>query len=163
MMTSGEMRGMPIPAVRFRVDFGREEAVGPGKIALLEHIGRSGSLSQAARELRMSYRRAWELLESLNNSFREQVVETTRGGRGGGGARLTVFGRELIRLYRAFDAELQARAARTFRAVAEQVRAAPAPRAAPVLRLSERERRTQAVRPAGRRRAARNRRRAAAR
>jgi len=49
---------MPIPAVRFRLDFGREEAVGPGKISLLEHIGSSGSLSQAARELNMSYRRA---------------------------------------------------------------------------------------------------------
>ncbi|MDE2136948.1 MAG: LysR family transcriptional regulator, partial [Gammaproteobacteria bacterium] len=57
------------PAVRFRVDFGRDGSVGPGKIALLEHIGSRGSLSQAARELGMSYRRAWLLLASLNRAF----------------------------------------------------------------------------------------------
>ncbi len=83
---------MPIPAIRFRVDFGRRQAVGPGKIALLERIGQRGSLSQAARDLHMSYRRAWLLLESLNASFRERVAVSSRGGRGGGGMRLTAFG-----------------------------------------------------------------------
>jgi len=109
---------MQAPAVRFRVDFGRDGAVGPGKIALLEHIGTGGSLSQAARELGMSYRRAWQLLESLNSCFRERVVQSAKGGRGGGGARLTPFGRLLIRVYREFDAEVQKRAARSFRPVA---------------------------------------------
>lgn len=129
---------MPTPVVRFRVDFGRHEAIGPGKIALLEQIAASGSLSQAARELRMSYRRAWQLLESLNGSFSDRVVITSKGGRGGGGAALTPFGVQLVSRYRAFDKDVQARAARCFRDLATKTRARSAPRAAPVRRLSER-------------------------
>lgn len=71
--------------------------MGPGKIALLEEIERSGSLSQAARNLNMSYRRAWQVLESLNSSFGEPLVFTSTGGRGGGGAALTLLGERLIR------------------------------------------------------------------
>jgi molybdate transport system regulatory protein len=55
--------------VRFRVDFDRHCSVGIGKIELLEGIARSGSLSEAARRMRMSYRRAWLLLADLNTSF----------------------------------------------------------------------------------------------
>ncbi len=128
---------MQAPAVRFRVDFGRDGAVGPGKIALLEHIGTGGSLSQAARELGMSYRRAWQLLESLNSCFRERAVLSAKGGRGGGGARLTPFGRLLIRVYREFDAEVQKRAARSFRAVACLARRSPRT-GAPVVPLKAR-------------------------
>lgn len=109
---------MHIPVVRFRVDFSREEAVGPGKIALLEHIAQSGSLSQAARDLKMSYRRAWLLLESLNVGFLDQVAVMNTGGRGGGGATLTPFGQTLIKTYRAFEQEMQARAARHFKPIA---------------------------------------------
>jgi molybdate transport system regulatory protein len=131
---------MPSPAVRFRVDFGPQQAVGPGKIALLEHIGGSGSLSRAARELRMSYRRAWQLLESLNTGFAKPVAATVRGGRAGGGATLTSFGRELIQVYREFDAEIQARAARRFRPIASQARRAARGRStrAPVVPLPRR-------------------------
>jgi molybdate transport system regulatory protein len=126
-------------AIRFRVDLGREEAIGPGKIALLEQIERGGSLSQAARELGMSYRRAWQLLDSLNHSFRERVAVTAKGGRRGGGATLTAFGRELIRTYRDFDAEVQARAARHFRAIIQQAqRRTPARRSVTVVRLPDR-------------------------
>ena len=129
-------------AVRFRVDFGRDGAIGPGKINLLEHIGSGGSLSQAARELGMSYRRAWQLLASLNASFNERVVLSERGGRGGGGAQLTPFGRLLVRVYREFDAELQQRAARSFAPVAARARrVAPAPPAARITALSARPRR----------------------
>jgi molybdate transport system regulatory protein len=134
---------MQTPAVRFRIDFGRHEAVGPGKIALLEQIERGGSLSQAARALHMSYRRAWQLLESLNGCFREPVALTAKGGRGGGGATLTVFGRQLIRVYRDFEAEVQARAGRRFRLIASQARPlargpARGARGAPVVRLKDR-------------------------
>jgi molybdate transport system regulatory protein len=108
--------------IRFRVHFAAACAVGPGKIALLEGIQRAGSLSQAAREIGMSYRRAWELLTSLNTSFSEAVVVTVKGGRGGGGARLTAFGRQLIGRYRTFEADTQARAARTFRSIAGKAR-----------------------------------------
>jgi molybdate transport system regulatory protein len=131
---------MRTPAVRFRIEFGRHEAVGPGKIALLEHIGTSGSLSQAARELRMSYRRAWQLLESLNGGFARPVAATMRGGRAGGGAILTPFGRVLIRVYREFEAEVQARAARRFRTITGQVRRSARHRtkSAPVMTLVRR-------------------------
>ena len=130
---------MAMPAVRFRVDLGREEAIGPGKIALLEQIERSGSLSQAARELGMSYRRAWQLLDSLNHCFRERVAVTAKGGRRGGGATLTAFGRELIRTYRDFDAEVQARAARHFRPIVRQARSRSTTRKlAPIVRLKDR-------------------------
>ena len=131
---------MFVPVVRFRVDFGVDEAVGPGKITLLEQIGRGGSLSQAARNLKMSYRRAWQLLESVNNCFREPAVVTRKGGRGGGGAALTPFGRELISSYRAFDAEVQALAARSFGGLTGKARGrVPGKRAAaPVRRLNQR-------------------------
>ena len=129
---------MKKPAIRFRVDLGEEEAIGPGKIALLEHIGRGGSLSQAARELDMSYRRAWQLLDSLNHCFRERVAVTAKGGRRGGGATLTAFGRQLIRTYREFDAEVQAHAARHFRAIIRQTQRTPARRSATVMRLTDR-------------------------
>ena len=131
---------MPLPAVRFRVDFGPGEAVGPGKISLLERIGRGSSLSGAARELKMSYRRAWLLLESLNGSFAKPVALTSKGGRGGGGGTtLTPLGRELVRLYRTFDRQLQSRAARHFRSVQAQARAkSPVRGRAPVVRLSGR-------------------------
>ena len=130
------------PAVRFRVDFGREGAIGPGKITLLEHIGSGGSLSQAARELGMSYRRAWQLLASLNASFDERVTLSAKGGRGGGGARLTPFGRQLVRVYRGFEAALQRRAARSFAPVLARARGGtPArKRRSPVVRLSARPR-----------------------
>jgi len=125
--------------VRFRIDFGRNEAVGPGKVTLLEHIDECGSLSQAARELGMSYRRAWQLLESLNLTFRLPVATTSVGGRGGGGAALTAFGRDLIKSYRAFDADVQARANRHFKSFARQAgRDRARRRAAPIVRLSER-------------------------
>ena len=130
---------MPKPAVRFRVDLGRDEAIGPGKIALLEQIERGGSLSQAARELGMSYRRAWQLLDSLNRCFRERVAVTAKGGRRGGGATVTAFGRQLIRTYRDFDAEVQARAAHHFRAIIGQAhRHTRARKALPVVRLTDR-------------------------
>ena len=132
---------MPTPTLRLRIDFGRDCAVGPGKIALLEHIDTRGSLSQAARDLNMSYRRAWQLLESLNRSFRERVVVTSTGGRGGGGASLTPFGQALIRSFRRFESDMQARARRHFGVLgraARQSRVHSKDDGAPVIRLSER-------------------------
>jgi molybdate transport system regulatory protein len=105
---------MTYPRIRFRIDLGPKSSVGPGKIALLEQIERCGSLSQAARNLHMSYRRAWQLLDSLNNCFVAPVVLTAKGGRGGGGATLTLLGERLIHVYRAFDVRIQARATQWF-------------------------------------------------
>jgi molybdate transport system regulatory protein len=130
---------MSMPTVRFRIDFNRDEAIGPGKIALLERIASSGSLSQAARDLKMSYRRAWQLLESANTAFLEKVALTSKGGRGGGGAQLTQFGRDLISSYRAFEEDVQARAARHFLSIARQARKLPRRRpASPIIRMNDR-------------------------
>jgi len=101
--------------VRFRVDFDRHCSVGIGKIELLEGIARSGSLSEAARRMRMSYRRAWLLLADLNTSFDEPVARASTGGRGGGGAVLTPFGERLISGYRNMEAALQPLAASHFK------------------------------------------------
>ena len=88
-----------------RVDFGSDRALGPGKIRLLEAIGKTGSISQAGRSLDMSYRRAWLLVDDMNRCFREPVVTTRPGGAQGGGAALTPFGEELIEKYRSIEAQ----------------------------------------------------------
>lgn len=78
--------------------------LGPGKAALLEGIARTGSISAAGRDLGMSYKRAWTLVEDLNAMFREPLVESARGGPGGGGATLTDTGRQVLTLYREIEA-----------------------------------------------------------
>jgi molybdate transport system regulatory protein len=94
-------------SVRFRVDFGSQCSIGVGKIELLEGIARTGSLSQAAREMRMSYRRAWLLLQDMNNSFDPPVAQASVGGRGGGGVVLTSLGTRLVAGYRQLETSLQ--------------------------------------------------------
>ena len=94
------------PGIRFRLDFHDRCSVGIGKITLLEAIARTGSLSQAARVIGMSYRRAWLLIDSMNAEFDTPVISATVGGSGGGGAQLTSFGRELIQAYRNLEARI---------------------------------------------------------
>jgi len=101
--------------VRLRIDFDDVHAVGPGKIALLERMRDCGSLSQAARELDISYRRAWQLLDSLNTSFNEPVIVTSVGGKGGGGSEITKLGLALIDTYRALEDEVTALAQQRFK------------------------------------------------
>lgn len=100
------------PVVRFRIDFAEHSSVGPGKICLLEAIRAAGSLSQGARTLGMSYRRAWLLVESLKQSFREPVTVASKGGKEGGGMRVTEFGDALIRNYRDLERDFAALAQR---------------------------------------------------
>jgi molybdate transport system regulatory protein len=97
--------------VRFRVDFGSHCSVGIGKIELLEAITASGSLVRAARQMRMSYRRAWLLLHDMNTSFDHPVADASVGGRGGGGVRLTAFGSSLVAGYRRMEVGVQSVAA----------------------------------------------------
>ena len=97
---------MKDPAIRFRIDFAENNNLGPGKIALLEAVQASGSISDAARVLKMSYRRAWLLVSSLNAAFDEPVTVAVTGGKGGGGARVTAFGANLIAVYRALETEV---------------------------------------------------------
>jgi molybdate transport system regulatory protein len=91
-----------------RIDFGAARALGPGKIRLLEAIGKTGSISQGGRALDMSYRRAWLLVDDLNHCFREPVVTAQPGGAQGGGAALTPFGKALIARYRLIESQAMA-------------------------------------------------------
>ncbi|MFN7222998.1 MAG: winged helix-turn-helix domain-containing protein [Paracoccaceae bacterium] len=93
------------PRLRIRIVFGEAEMMGPGKAELLERIDRTGSIAAAGREMDMSYKRAWELIGTLNAMFHAPVVTSTRGGPGGGGAVLTDMGREVLQLYRSFEDE----------------------------------------------------------
>jgi molybdate transport system regulatory protein len=87
--------------LRFYLD--PDRPLGPGKIRILESIRDGGSISGAARDMRMSYRSAWLLVDSMNSQFKQPVVSTTTGGSGGGSATLTEFGASLIRRYRAME------------------------------------------------------------
>jgi molybdate transport system regulatory protein len=108
-----------------RIDFGAERALGPGKIRLLEAIGKTGSISRAGRALGMSYRRAWLLVDDMNRCFRAPVVTTQPGGARGGGAALTPFGTELIESYRAIEARATAAAKPHLRALKSSLRRRP--------------------------------------
>ncbi|MEE2995513.1 MAG: LysR family transcriptional regulator [Pseudomonadota bacterium] len=92
-----------LPAPRLRILLGKTIAIGPGKAELLRLIEDTGSISAAAREMGMSYRRAWTLVETMNGAFRQPVVKAATGGRGGGGARVTDFGREALKRYQAVE------------------------------------------------------------
>jgi molybdate transport system regulatory protein len=90
-------------ALTIRVDFGAFGYLGPGKIMLMELISKHGSISAAGKEMGMSYRRAWLLVDEINRIFREPLVEKQMGGSGGGGAKLSKLGREVVGRYRAIE------------------------------------------------------------
>lgn len=104
-------------ALTIRIDFGAHGYLGPGKIALMELISRHGSISAAGKEMGMSYRRAWLLVDELNRIFRKPLVETQMGGTGGGGARLTPLGRDVVARYRAIEASAATASAPDLRAL----------------------------------------------
>jgi molybdate transport system regulatory protein len=95
---------METPKLTLRVDLGTGRALGPGKIRLLEAIDKTGSISQAGRSLGMSYRRAWLLVDDMNNCFRDPVIEAERGGAHGGGTTLAPLGKKLVQRYHAIEA-----------------------------------------------------------
>jgi molybdate transport system regulatory protein len=92
------------PRLRLRLLFGETTMIGPGKAELLERIRDGGSISAAGRAMGMSYKRAWMLVEEMNAAFRLPLVESARGGPGGGGARLTEAGVAVVGHYRAVAA-----------------------------------------------------------
>ena len=89
-----------LPRLQIRVRLGTTPAFGPGKAELLEHIAATGSISAAARKMRMSYKRAWQLVDDMNHCFRTPLVQTAAGGIRGGGASLTATGAQVLACYR---------------------------------------------------------------
>lgn len=93
---------------QIRILFRKAIAMGPGKADLLRAIAETGSISAAARQLDMSYRRAWLLVDTMNRCFRHPLVETATGGKSGGGARVTPFGHEVLERYQHMEARASA-------------------------------------------------------
>jgi molybdate transport system regulatory protein len=92
----------------FRIYLGEEIALGPGKAELLGHIAETGSISEAARRMEMSYNRAWLLVRTMNRCFKKPLVLATRGGDRHGGAQLTKSGQEVLTFYRRLEAKFAA-------------------------------------------------------
>jgi molybdate transport system regulatory protein len=102
--TPRRVKAKPVAKFRLRIAAGDVIAIGPGKVALLEAIAETGSITAAAKSLDMSYRRAWLLLDELNRALKQPAVDSAKGGQHGGGSALTDTGRELIALYRRVEA-----------------------------------------------------------
>lgn len=95
----------PVFKIKLQLFCGDEIAMGPGKADLLEAIDRERSISGAGRALGMSYRRAWLLVDAMNRCWSEALVETSPGGAARGGARVTPYGHEVLRLYRGLQGQ----------------------------------------------------------
>jgi molybdate transport system regulatory protein len=126
--TAAGGKTQPRPRVTLRIDFDAARAVGPGKIKLLELIEMYGSISEAGRQMGLSYRRAWLLVDSVQRSFRSPLVAPQRGGGHGGGASLTEFGRAVVQHYRAIESAAQKAGAAHLEALTAAL-AEPAPAA----------------------------------
>ncbi len=97
--------------VRPRIYIGEAISIGPGKIDLLYKVGETRSISAAARAIGMPYKRAWHMIDSLNQGFGRPVVTTATGGKGGGGASLTPLGEELLIRYATLEQRINRAAA----------------------------------------------------
>ena len=113
------------PRFRIRLVFGPDEMMGPGKAELLERIQRTGSIAAAGREMGMSYKRAWSLVESLNAAFAAPLVARSRGGARGGGAALTEMGERVLAHYRSAQLKAATVAKEDVESLSRLVRIAP--------------------------------------
>ena len=93
---------------QLRVMLDDEIAFGPGKADLLDAIRAAGSISGAGKQMGMSYRRAWLLVDSMNRCFQKPLVDTAKGGANGGGTQLTALGEQVLQHYRALQQEVAA-------------------------------------------------------
>jgi len=108
--------------ISLRFDFGETVRLGPGKVQLLELIAELGSISAAGRAMDMSYRRAWLLVDSLNQAFVKPVVATRPGGKADQRAEVTPFGQQIVRRFRAMEAAAQDVVAEELRVLEDAVR-----------------------------------------
>ena len=88
------------PRLHLRLLFGDRAMLGPGKVDLLQAVASTGSIAAAGRQMGMSYKRAWSLIEEMNAAFTQPLVQSVRGGAAGGGAHLTPQGEQVVLLYR---------------------------------------------------------------
>ena len=112
----------PSPVLRFRILFTDKIALGPGKAELLRHVRDTGSIATAARRMRMSYMRAWLLIQEMDACFQEPVVHTSRGGSSRGGAQLTPTGERLLGLFQRLETECLAASRATRKQIASLLR-----------------------------------------
>ena len=104
---------------QIRIMFRKAIAMGPGKADLLRAIDGTGSISAAARQMEMSYRRAWLLVDTMNQAFKSPVVVTLTGGKAGGGAAVTEFGKEVLQRYKVMEEKASASVAKELRNFSE--------------------------------------------
>jgi molybdate transport system regulatory protein len=116
--------GTPVIKLNLRLFHGSDIAMGPGKADLLEAIVKTGSITSAGKTMEMSYRRAWLLVDEMNRCFKTPLVETSKGGSHGGGARLTPLGHEVLGRYRAM-ASASKQVAQAYVGVFKDLMAAP--------------------------------------
>jgi molybdate transport system regulatory protein len=114
--------------VRVSIVFESGARIGPGKAKLLESIRDTGSISAAARDMGMDYKRAWTLLDSMNQAFTEPVVSAAPGGARGGGAILTEFGAEVLERYRRIQEQSEALATEDLRALKQRAKPEAGPK-----------------------------------
>ena len=112
----------PLLMPRFRVVCGKNIALGPGKVELLGFLLETGSLNKAAQRMNMSYMRAWMLVNQMNKCFREPVVIAERGGRTGGGMKVTETGRRAFTLYRKIESTTRNSTAASWRSFQKLLR-----------------------------------------
>lgn len=110
------------PGLLLRILADKFPAMGPGKARLITLIAETGSISAAAREMGMSYRRAWQLVEALNKSFNEPVVLTATGGKRGGGAVVTPLGKRMVERYHGMEEKASAAIAAELREFSAHLR-----------------------------------------
>lgn len=112
-----------MPSLSLRINLDPEGRIGPGKIELLEQIAAFGSISAGARQMRMSYKHAWDLVEEMNRIFGKPVVAAQTGGRKGGGAELTPVGLAVVSRFRAIERAAGAAAEHHMRALQAEIAA----------------------------------------
>lgn len=118
---------MTAARIKLRLEYDSPLVLGPGKAELLERIDSAGSISAAGRDMGMSYKRAWSLVEDMNRAFARPVVDSSRGGAGGGGAVLTETGREVLARFRRLERLLEREGAEEIAGLAAMLRPPPAP------------------------------------
>ncbi|MBX3566880.1 MAG: winged helix-turn-helix domain-containing protein [Rhizobiaceae bacterium] len=112
-----------MPSLSLRINLDPDGRIGPGKIELLEKIAAYGSISEGARQMEMSYKHAWDLVEEMNKLFGKPLVAAQTGGKRGGGAQLTQVGLAVVTRFRAIERAATSAAAQHMEALQSEIEA----------------------------------------